>query len=145
MKLKGYRGEIYFHILCPNRRLTYGDERLVEPGRELKARKVGQFPSKSKRPVLCEYGMHACKDFNDTLRYRSASEGSWICLVRLNTEVIHDKNKSVALRRKVVAMRKFGDLFNDEYTTIDLTWMSNKIANDIVSSWILAKPYKGIK
>jgi len=107
-------GELYFHILRSDRCLSYGDNREVVPGREMKARRVtshreGVFDG---NPILCSYGMHASINIQDAVKYKRLESGVWICLVRLNTKVVHGNDKSVALRRKVVAMRqlKRGDL-----------------------------------
>ena len=106
-------GNLYFHILDSNRELRYGDYRKVTPGKELKAKRTGEFqPYLNKHPVFCEYGMHASKHIQDAHVYRFINTECWVCLVRLWGNVQHGSDKSVGLRRKVVAMRqiKSGDM-----------------------------------
>ena len=137
MRIKGVRGELYFHVLEPSRTLRYGDGRIVEPGSELKAK--SQLNSKGKPrkvPMECQFGMHGC--------ITAASyplEGfwsrNWICIVRLWGNVRTFNDKSAALRRKVVAMRQIG--VNGEYPP-------NKWDGDqAIYDWVMAKPYKGYK
>ena len=137
MKIKGVRGELYFHVLQPNRRLRYGDGRVVEPGSELKAKT--QYTTKGtprKIPMECQFGMHGC-----TTAASSALEGFWtgywICIVRLWGNVRTFGDKSAALRRKVVAMRQIGE--DGDYPPA--RWYGD----EEVYNWVMAKPYKGVK
>lgn len=137
MKIKGVRGELYFHVLRHNRRLRYGDGRVVEPGSELKAKT--QYTTNGtplKIPIECQFGMHGC-----TTAASSALAGffpdDWICIVRLWGNVRTFGNKSAALRRKVVAMRQIGE--DGSYPPA--RWDGDRE----VYNWVMAKPYKGVK
>ena len=137
MKIKGVRGELYFHILQPDRKLRYGDNRVVEPGVELKAK--SQRTSKGtprKVPMKCKFGMHGCT----TAASPELAEfwtDYWICIVRLWGNVRTFGDKSAALRRKVVAMRQIGG---------DGNYPPARWGGDgEVYIWVMAKPYKGVK
>lgn len=128
MRVKGVRGELYFHILESDRKLQYGDRREVVPGKELK------MPGSDRlKPVLCERGMHASKEINDARQYSYIKPEKWVCIVRLNTNVIHDFDKSVAKRRIVVAMRQIKTWIQEDSGTF---WNS-----DLAYKWVMAKPW----
>lgn len=137
MRIDGVRGELYFHVLQPDRTLKYGDGRIVEPGSELKAK--SQLNSKGKPrkvPMECQFGMHGC-----TTAASYALEPfwgyNWICIVRLWGNVRTFNDKSAALRRKVVAMRQIG---------VDGEYPPSKYSDDqAIYDWVMAKPYKGYK
>lgn len=128
MRVKGVRGELYFHILDSDRKLKYGDGREVVPGKELK------MPGSDKlKPVLCIIGMHASKEIVCARQYMRPRPGTWICIVRLNTNLIHDRDKSVGARRTVVAMRQIRTWRQaDSYT-----FWNSKCAY----KWVMAKPW----
>lgn len=137
MKIKGVRGELYFHVLGPDRKLRYGDGRVVEPGSELKAKtKYTTKNTPRKIPMECKFGMHGC-----TTAASPALEGFWtdywVCIVRLWGNVRTFGNKSAALRRKVVAMRQVG--VDGEYPP------SRWNGDEEVYNWVMAKPYKGVE
>lgn len=137
MKIKGVRGELYFHILQPDRKLRYGDNRVVEPGVELKAK--SQRTSKGtprKVPMKCKFGMHG---YTTAASYARGAflDYRWICIVRLWGNVRTFGDKSAALRRKVVAMRQVG--VDGEYPPN--VWGGDKG----IYNWVMAKPYKGVK
>lgn len=137
MKIKGVRGELYFHVLQPSRKLKYGDERVVEPGSELKAKT--QRTSKGtirKVPMECQFGMHGCITAA-SFALEGFYGGCWLCIVRLWGNVRTFGDKSAALRRKVVAMRQIGA--NGEYPP------SRWNGDEEVYNWVMAKPYKGVK
>lgn len=137
MKIKGVRGELYFHILQPDRKLQFGDNRVVEPGSELKA-KV-QYTAKGaprKVPAECQFGMHGCANVSSYELY-AFHRDCWICIVRLWGNVRNFGDKSAALRRKVVAMRQVG--VDGEYPPN--VWGGDKG----IYNWVMAKPYKGVK
>lgn len=143
MKLKGYRGELYFHVVEDNRRLGFGDGRLVEPGVELRAKdrkkRIGNRLRSRKVPVECSFGMHGCSNWQDLRDNIFPSHGKWVCLVRLNTKVRKFDTKHAALRRKVVAMRMVDNSF------FSCGFDSWNVRSEDVAQWILEKPYKGIK
>lgn len=137
MKIKGVRGELYFHVLQPNRRLRYGDGRIVKPGSELKAKT--QYTTKDtprKVPMECQFGMHGCTSAA-SLSLGGFFGDSWICIVRLWGNVRTFNDKSAALRRKVVAMRQIGA--NGEYPP------SRWDGDEGVYNWVMAKPYKVVE
>lgn len=140
-RIKGVRGEVYFHVLEPDRKLLFLDQRLVEIGRELKASREAHrewFGSRaSDEPELCVFGMHACRESRDILWwYGTTCLGFWLCSVRLWGNVIHGDHKSVGMRRKVIAMRQIqkedmeglGEILQDSNATYQ---------------WILAGSEKG--
>lgn len=143
MKLKGYRGELYFHVVEDDRRLGFGDGRLVEPGVELKAKdeqkRIGNRLRSRKVPVECSFGMHGCSNWQDLRDNIFPSHGRWVCLVRLNTRLRNFSTRHAALRRKVVAMRRVG------YSFAYSGFLSRDARSEDVAQWILEKPYKGIK
>lgn len=136
MRIEGVRGELYFHVLQPDRKLQFGDNRVVEPGSELKA-KV-QYTAKGaprKVPAECQFGMHGCKRADSPDLFCHAI-GCWVCVVRLWGNVQHFGNKSAALRRKVIAMRQVAS--HHDYPPM---WNGDRSIYD----WVMAKPYKGVK
>lgn len=136
MRVKDVRGELYFHVLYPNRKLRFGDNRLVEPGSELKAKAQRTRKGTTRKvPRRCEFGMHGC------ITAASCSLegfwiGYWVCIVRLWGNVRTFNDKSAALRRKVVAMRQVGP---GHYPPSK--WDSDQAIYD----WVMANPYKGAK
>ena len=136
MRIKGVRGKLYFHVLRPNRKLLYGDGRVVEPGSELKAK--SQLNSKGKPrkvPYECQFGMHGCITAA-SYSLDGFLEGNWICIVRLWDNVRTFRDKSAGLRRKVVAMRRIG---NGYYPPSK--WGGDRAIYD----WVMEAPYKGGK
>jgi len=137
MRIKGVRGELYFHVLQPSRRLRYGDDRVVEPGSELKAKT--QHTTKGtprKVPIECQFGMHGCSTSTSS-SLPSFYINDWICIVRLWGNVRTFGGKSAALRRKVVAMRQVG-VDGDRHTLMSYS-------DQEIYDWVMAKPYKGVK
>lgn len=134
--------KLHFHILDSDRALRYGDYRKVMPGKELKAKSANGWGCANKYPIMCKYGMHASKHIQDADGYRGLHNDSWVCLVRLWGNVQHGIDKSVGMRRKVVAMRqiKNGDMkkiikggkFYDKWDY-----------NYCFMEWVLANPWDG--
>jgi len=81
-----------WHFVGEDKRLGYGDNRMVKVGKTYIA----------KGPLeMCKNGMHGSRRILDALRY---APGPIICRVELSGEIIHDTDKSVARSRKVLAM-----------------------------------------
>lgn len=151
MKIKPFNGEVYFHVLSSTRSLM--DGRVVEPGHTYHATKPNPryFPAsipmwKENKPTLCFWGMHASEGL-----FYDVNCSSWICLVRLWDNVKHSPSKSVAQRRKVIAMRQWNkECWVSTYFGLNWHVCSDGFAlfNDgdlqKVADWVLAKPYKNI-
>ena len=104
----------YYHFIPANKRLHYGDARVV---------KVGKTYKVDCKPVLCESGLHACKRLIDALGY---APGPILCKVELGGTIIHDLDKSVATERTVVAMADVSDVLRD---------FARRCALDVVHLW----------
>ena len=81
-----------WHFLRADRRLGYGDERLVEPGETV---------SYEDEAVLCYRGMHASEDISDALTY---APGHVICRVAVWGGVVHGCDKLVGQHRRCLWM-----------------------------------------
>ena len=86
-----------WHFLTKDRKLGYGDGRIVRPGETYSV----NYPERSfRKPSSCESGMHASIRIMDALVY---APGSIICRVELmNPE--YDSDKMVSRSRKVLWM-----------------------------------------
>jgi hypothetical protein len=83
-----------WHFLAQDRKLAYRDGRTVEAGQTY------TVPN-DKLLLLCQYGLHACKKVLDALQY---AKGPIVCRVELIGKIEHDTDKSVAYKRRVLAM-----------------------------------------
>ena len=154
MKIKPFKGQVYFHVLESNRILM--DGRVVVPGRTYHATKPTYIYEQDRLtwtaykngiPTQCAWGMHASNGF-----FYDAVRGSWICLVRLWGSVNHSESKSVAQRRKVIAMRRWNKCTTaTDYFEIKWQHMYDEVFSlgylgDLqkVADWVLAKPYMNI-
>ncbi len=90
-----------WHFVAENGKLGYGDDRVVRPG---KAYKIDG------EPVLCKHGLHASRRLIDAVGF---APGPILCKVRLGGKVRHDKDKSVATERTVVAMADVTDILRE--------------------------------
>lgn len=79
-----------WHFAAEDRRLGYGDGRLIVKGRTL--RYTGKEPI-----AMCKRGLHASERIIDALRYAPSSV---ICRVELSGDVIKGDDKMVAVERK---------------------------------------------
>jgi len=105
-----------WHFVNEDRRLGYGDNRIVKQGR------VYKVPQN--RPLkLCEYGLHASKRILDALQY---APGPVLCRVELRGKMFHDSDKSVAYERKVLWMMDATDVLRS---------FSRRCALDVVHLW----------
>ena len=86
-----------WHFVTNDKRLGYGDGRIVEVGNTY------EIPDKSRPIKLCEYGMHASVRALDALQY---APGYVCCLVEFGGKIIEgdDKVVVVAESRKVLKM-----------------------------------------
>ncbi len=83
-----------WHFVAANRKLGYGDSRVVKAGRTYKY--------KGDEPIeLCLRGMHASRRVIDALQYASSNI---ICRVELSGDIIEGNDKLVATERKVLWM-----------------------------------------
>lgn len=152
MKIKPFKGEVYFHVLGSKRRLM--DGRVVEPGHTYHATKPDPLIYhegiislwKNNQPTPCVWGMHASEGL-----FYDVDDADWICLVRLWGNVTHSPSKFVAQRRKVIAMRQWNNReLASTYFGINWHVCSDGfiICNDgdlqKVADWVLAKPYENI-
>lgn len=137
MKLRGRKGEFYFHTLGPLGRLSHGDGRTPKVGEWLKARRMvenswGHYRNYGMvtQPEECEPGMHACKQFAGTRIWGYPHEGMFLCVVQLKGKVRHFENhKSVALERKIVAKRRVG---------VAITWAEVQgLRSEDVARWVM--------
>lgn len=146
MKAKQFNGEIYFHVLGPDRRLR--DGRVVEPGHTyhaLQSRNYRRFT----KPMHCSFGMHASHGL-----WYAAYTNEWVCLVRLWEKLDYPKysSKGVAMRRHVIAMRqnKYKKSIVDKFELLPPRGYQDGFATyggsnlQKVVDWVLEKPYKGI-
>ena len=92
MKKRSNKKVLAWHFLAEDRRLGYGDGRLVE---------VGKTYSFGGVPKLCEGGMHASTRALDCIAY---APGPIACLVELSGEMDVGYDKIAAQHRKVIAM-----------------------------------------
>ena len=81
-----------WHLLSEDKRLGYGDGRLVE---------VGQTLECEGDPELCSNGMHGSVRLIDALTYAS---GPIVCRVKIEGDVIEGYNKICGRRRTVLWM-----------------------------------------
>jgi len=79
-----------WHFAAQDRKLGYGDGRVIVKGRTLKY--TGKEPIK-----LCERGLHASVRLVDALQYAA---GPVICRVELSGEIVRGNDKLVATERK---------------------------------------------
>ena len=81
-----------WHFLPEDKRLGYGDGRLVE---------VGQTLECEGEPALCSNGMHGSVRLIDALKYAS---GPIVCRVEIEGDVIESEDKLCGRRRTVLWM-----------------------------------------
>ena len=81
-----------WHFLSEDKRLGYGDGRLVEVGATLEC---------EGKPVLCDNGMHCSVRLIDALYYAS---GPIVCRVEIEGDVIEGDDKLCGRRRTVLWM-----------------------------------------
>ena len=81
-----------WHFLREDRRLGYGDRRIVEAGETLTV---------DCRPVLCRAGLHASVSPLDALRY---APGPVVCRVQLGGTIVRGDDKVAATERTVLWM-----------------------------------------
>lgn len=153
MKIKPFKGQVYFHVLRPDSLLL--DGRKVTPGRTyhatrpnvLTGRSNAQWAAYRKRtPTLCTWGMHASNGL-----FCDVHTKDWVCLVRLWGNVVHSPSKSAAQRRKVIAMRQWTDTISLA-GCFGIKWIYQKDGIVLgggdnlqkVADWVLAKPYMNI-
>jgi hypothetical protein len=89
-----------WHFIVEDKRLGYGDGRIVKTGRTFRV-------PKDKPLELCNYGLHASKRILDALQY---APGPMVCRVELIGERLDDNDKSVAYERHVEWMMDATDI-----------------------------------
>ena len=90
-----------WHFLPEDKRLGYGDGRLVEVGATLECK--GD-------PELCSNGMHGSARLIDALKYAS---GPIVCRVDIEGDVIEEEDKLCGRRRTVLWMMDATDLLHE--------------------------------
>lgn len=108
MKLRGKKGEFYFHTVRPNKKLKR-DGREVKTGEKLYFKYPdGKEAVNGSIPVPCGAGMHGCSTFRGVQWWGDFADGYYLCVVKLGGKVRHSSNKqkSVATWREVVGMRE---------------------------------------
>lgn len=130
MKLKGKKGEFYFHSTCGW--LGYGDGRVVEAGTTYEMFRWGQS-ARNTNPKLCSVGMHGCKYLDGLRKWGLHYEQLYLCVVQLIGDVRHGNkgSKSVARKRKVVAMRTLTD--KDRLYLL----YTNGLRSEDVARWVM--------
>ena len=80
-------GDLYYYFASKDRRLRYGDNRLIEEG-----------VTHTVEPSLdrCDHALHAYRRAIDALRY---AHGPVICTVELGGEILHGDTRSIATKR----------------------------------------------
>lgn len=154
MNIKPFKGEVYFHVLGPDRMFGQATPRREAlPGKTYHATKPNapmyddvMYAYHHKQPTQCVWGMHASNGL-----FYDANYGNWICLVRLWGSVYHEPSKSVALRRKVIAMRQWKRVVCAT-SCYRLQWRGNDDGHGLstgpglqdLADWILEDPFMGI-
>ena len=90
-----------WHFLAEDKRLGYGDGRLVE---------VGQTLECEGEPELCNNGLHGSARLIDALRYAS---GPIVCRVEIDGDVIEGEDKLCGRRRTVLWMLDATDILHE--------------------------------
>ncbi len=90
-----------WHFVANNRKLGYGDNRLVETGRTYKVK--GEIS-------LCRNGMHGSKRIIDALKY---APGSIVCRVDITGEIVKGNDKIVGRSRKVLWMMNIENILHE--------------------------------
>ena len=90
-----------WHFLPEDKRLGYGDGRLVEVGATLEC---------EGEPALCSNGMHGSARLIDALKYAS---GPIVCRVDIEGDVIEEEDKLCGRRRTVLWMMDATDLLHE--------------------------------
>ena len=73
--------------------------------------------------IMCERGLHASRHPFDALKY---SPGNTLCLVELGGTILHDTDKSVATKRKILARVDAEDM---------LRTFARRCALDVIHLW----------
>lgn len=114
MKLRGRKGEFYFHRLESTGRLGHGDGRIPVVGVWMRAKRTcrigaGVWSSVDvTNPRHCAPGMHACRFFEGLTEWGWPRQGTYLCVVKLKGRVQHHlgkAGKSVGRDRMIVAKR----------------------------------------
>jgi len=90
-----------WHFLAANRRLRFGDGRLVEVGKTLTV---------DCEAILCEQGLHAGHTVYDALQY---AQGPILCRVRLGGIIVRGEYKNVATERTVLKMADVSSVLHE--------------------------------
>lgn len=104
----------YWHFIKDDRRLCYGDGRLVEVGKTL---------SVTCEPMLCERGLHASERLIDALNY---APGLTLCKVTLGGNIVKGDDKVVGTERTAIAIADVTDIVKQ--------W-ARRVAIDVAHLW----------
>src|SRR5690348_4555471 len=103
-----------WHFSAANKRLGYGDGRLIRPGETLKV--TGD-------PELCIHGLHASTRLIDALRY---APGPYLWRVKLSGVIVRGDDKVVATERTALWGFDAADMLRE---------FARKCALDVVHLW----------
>jgi len=126
-----------WHFVAKDKRLGYGDNRLVETGKTYSV-------DNPEGIELCRYGMHASLCALDALDY---APGPIICRVELSGRIIHGDDKLVAEHRKVLWMADASKSLykfacNEAYATLWVTQCKDQQLWDAIQAkhdWLNGK------
>ena len=90
-----------WHLLSEDKRLGYGDGRLVE---------VGQTLECEGEPALCKNGMHGSVRLIDALKYASSPV---VCRVEIEGDIVEGDDKLCGRRRTVLWMLDATDILHE--------------------------------
>jgi len=91
-----------WHILDSNGTLRYDAQRPLINEWTRALFEYVWWRSDITRTVLCQEGMHACRDLLDALQYRSPQVGAYICRVQVTGSIQETKDKLVGIYRKIL-------------------------------------------
>jgi len=103
-----------WHFVGEDKRLGYGDDRIVRVGRTYKVQC---------EPVLCESGLHASIRLIDAIKY---APGQILCRVEVGGTIVKGYDKVVGTERTVIAMADVSDILGE---------FARKCALDVVHLW----------
>jgi len=90
-----------WHFIKNNKRLGYGDNRIVKTNRTYKVQ--GEIQ-------ICGNGMHGSKRIIDALKY---ANGSIVCRVDITGGIIEDDDKIVGRNRRIIWMRDVTNILHE--------------------------------
>ena len=92
-----------WHVLPNDKKLKYGDRRMVGKNRWMKALVRHDLGLKCTKPVLCVFGMHAAISIMDAAVYMQKNQNSTICRVQIKGDIATSNHKICGMHRKVIS------------------------------------------